>query len=296
MIPADNPINKMPEPSDEQMKLVAKSYAMRQQYWPAYTWSVQTVGLNKLEEKRTELETKGVDIEKFSKNKVDIFNKLNASFYHLQKLKENETAIVQLGREMAEESKRSMPVGVNGILDMPYEPIDYEYEALLVTLRSALDILAMAIAGPMDLSSDDIMKLLNESRQQQNPNDTSKAIQALLSSEGHTATINEFRNQNGVKSKRNYAVHQGSLPTGTINIQYAASVPEIGILKTRTMEIDGGAMDFTQKQSLDDYAENLFYSVCDLVIEALEVVVGWQLPKGERHSVYEGRLKKQKTK
>jgi hypothetical protein len=277
------------EPTQEELALVAQGYAMRQVYWPAYTWQIQTKHLNKVDENRQALEANGVDIDLFNKHKSDLFNKINASFYHLEKLKENEGIVIGLGKKMAEESKKHLPDQVFGIVGTPYEPIEYEYEALLVTLKSALDVTAMILAQPSSLGSDNIVSLFNDSSQSKRPNTVLTALKELLAKDEHRKIIDEFKNKDGVHSKRNYAVHQGSLPTGTINIQFTAASTEIGILKTRTMEVGGDMADFSKQQSLDEYATELFYSVCDLAIEGLELLVGQSLPKGSRMSVYEER-------
>ena len=277
------------EPTQEELALVAQGYAMRQVYWPSYTWQIQTKYLNKIDESRQTLESNGGDVDLFNKHKSDLFNKINASFYHLEKLKENENTVINLGKKMAEESKKHMPDRVFGIVGTPYEPIEYEYEALLVTLKSALDITAMMLAQPSKLGSDNIASLFNDSSQAKRPNSILSAVKNLLTKDEHRKIIDEFKNKDGVHSKRNYAVHQGSLPTGTINIQFTAASTEIGILKTRTMEVGGGMADFDKQQSLDDYATELFYSVCDLIVEGLELLVGQTLPKGSRMSVYEER-------
>lgn len=280
------------EPTQEELELVAQSYAMRQMYWPSYTWQIQTAHLNKIDDKKQALEKRGIDLELFKKRKTDLFNKINASFYHLQKLKENEETIVALGKKMAEKSKGHTPKGVLGIVGMPYEPIDYEYEALLVTLKSGLDIVSMILAQPSDLGSDNIASLLNDAQQAKRPNDFLTSVVKLLAKEEHTKVIDEFKNKDGVRSKRNYAVHQGSLPTGTINIQYTADNADIGILKTRTLDVGGELADFRKQQSLDDYATGLFYATCDLAVEALELVVDQELPKGQKMSVYAARSSK----
>lgn len=62
------------------------------------------------------------------------------------------------------------------------------------------------------------------------------------------------------------------------------------------MEVGDEMTDFRKQQSLDEYATALFYAVCDLIIEALELIVGETLPRGEKMSVYEARLIKQKGK
>lgn len=282
------------EPTEDELALVAQSYTLRQVYWPSYTWQIQTQYLNKLDEKRQSLEARGIDFDLFVKHETDLFNKINASFYHLEKLKENENTIIELGKKMAEASKKHTPNGVLGIIGTPYEPIEYEYEAFLVTLKSGLDISAMILAQPAELHSDNIVSLVNDGEQAKRPNEFLSATKALLAKDEHLKTIEEFRNKAGVHSKRNYAVHQGSLPTGTINIQYTADNTEIGILKTRTMEVGGEMTDFRKQQSLDEYATTLFYAVCDLIIEALELIVGETLPRGQKMGVYEARLAKQK--
>ena len=97
------------EPTQEELALVAKSYAMRQMYWPSYTWNIQTQHLNKIDEKSSGLKANGVDVEIFEKHKSDLFNKINASFYHLEKLKENESIIIELGKEMADKARKHTP-------------------------------------------------------------------------------------------------------------------------------------------------------------------------------------------
>lgn len=280
------------EPTKEELELVAQSYAMRQAYWPSYTWQIQTAHLNKVDDIKQALEERGVDVELFKKRKSDLFNKINASFYHLQKLKENEEIIISHGKKMAEKSQEHTPKGVLGIVGMPYEPIDYEYEALLVTLKSGLDIVAMILAQPSNLSADNIASLLNDAQQAKHPNDFLAKVIKLLAEDEHVKVVDEFKNKDGVSSKRNYAVHKGSLPTGTINIQYTSDNANIGILKTRTLDVAGEMADFRKQQNLDDYATGLFYATCDLIIEALEILVGYELLKGLRMSVYEARASK----
>lgn len=280
------------EPTADEIALVAQSYTMRQRYWPGYTWQIQTECLNKVDEYAKSLENNGVNLKEFGKRKADLFNKINASFYHLQKLKENEESIISLGKKMAKESQKHAPENVLGIVGTPYEPIDYEYEALLVTLKSTLDIIAMMLSQPSGLKSDNIISLVNDLQQTRRPNKfLTKAI-ALLTKEEHAKIISEFKNKDGQSSKRNYAVHQGSLPTGTINIQFTAGSTEIGVLKTRTIEVGGDMMDFRKQQSLEEYATNLFYATCDIVVEGLELLIGKKLPKGQKMSVYDARKSK----
>ncbi len=277
------------EPTQEEADRVAQIYAMRQIYWPAYTWILQTKYLNNIECKRDALEGKGVDVTAFSVFKSDLFNKVNASFYHLQKLKENELAVIKLGKKMAKKSKEHMPRNVLGIVGIPYEPIDYEYEALLVTLKSALDIMTMMLAQPAGLQIDNIGALLNECQQTKRSSDFLAKVRELVTKEEHYKTIDEFRNKEGIKSKRNYAVHQGSLPTGTINIQFVLNKPKISILKTSAIEVGSEKVDLKNQQNLDVYATNLFYAVCDLVIDSLSILLGEVLPKGKKTSVYDER-------
>lgn len=280
-----------PEITPRELALVSQSYAIRQVYWPAYTWSLQTEHLNKTIDREDAFKTNGIDVETFNKHRSSLFNKINASFYHLQKLKENENLVLELGKRMAEESKKSIKQGVIGIVGTPYEPVDYEYEALLVTLKSALDITAMMLSQPSGLNSDNIGSLFKEGEEAEKPNSFLVQVNQLL--KAHNETINEFRNRNGQRSKRNHAVHQGSLPTGTINHQFTAQHPEIGVLKTRVMGVGGGMPRLKEQKTLDDYTTNLFYNTCDLIIDALSLLVGEALPRGPRCSVYEqGTTKK----
>ena len=283
------------EPNTEDLAFIANSYAMRQLYWPSYTWKIQTEHLNKLDGKEKALLNKGIDIEVFQRRKSDLFDKINASFYHLQKLKENEEIILDLGKQMAQQSRKHTPGGVLGIVGMPYEPISYEYEALLVSLKTGIDIISMLLAQASGLSSniDNLARLLSALPQTKKQNNVLPRVKKLIAKKQHVTTLDEFTNKDGTKSKRNFAVHEGSLPTGTINIQFAAKHKEIGILKTRTADLGGiEKTDFTMQQNLDGYASNLFYGVCDFIIDGLSLLLNITLPRGEKLSVYEERLGK----
>ncbi len=276
-------------PTQSQLSLVAQSYAMREKYWPAYTWPLQTKYLNILDDKKDFLKKNNIDMNAFSRHKIDLFNKINASFYHLQRLKENEESTIELGKEIAKEFKKDMSKGVLGLIGAPYEPIGYEYEAILVTLRSALDITATMLSQPSGLEIDNISKLQNESKQAQKPNKFLKSVKKLLLKEENIKVLDEFINKKNQKSKRNYAVHDGSLPTGTINIRFTKENPDLGILKTCTMQINDKFPDLKKREYLEDYTTNLFYATCDLIIEALGLLVGETLPKGEKISIFEAK-------
>lgn len=280
------------EQTGEDLELIARSYAMRQMYWPDYTWTIQTKYLKIIETKRLKLAKQRVDTEILKKRLSDLFNKINASFYHLKKLDENEKAIIKLGKKMARKSLARIPKGVLGIIGTPYEPIEYEYEALLVTLKSALDITAIILAPICNLSSDNIVSLYNDAQQVKRPTPFLTKLLSFINQPKRIQIINEFRNKNdGTKSKRNYAVHQGSLPTGTINIQFTTS-PKISVLKTRTIEVGEDITRFKNQPHLEYYCTELFYTTCDLIIDAIELIINEKLIRGQKTSVYDQRRKR----
>lgn len=282
-------------PSPKTLELVEKSYRMRQKYWPSYTWEIQTKYLNDPKNYSKNLAKKCIDLKAFSKNKASLFNKINSSFYHLQRLKENERKITSLGRSMAKESRKKIEAQVLGIIGTPYEPIEYEYEAILVTLKSSLDIFSTIISDYLNLKVDNIASLLNNVEQSKDTNKSIIEVKNLLNRVEYIKIIEEFQNnkKDNTPSKRNYGVHKGSLPTQTINIQFAKRTKKVSILKTGLVEINNTPLP-TKRTSLEDYATNTFYSTCDLIIEGLELLLGKHLPKGEKCSVYVSRKKSMK--
>ena len=277
----------VPDVSEDELLIVDKMYAYRELYWPHYTWLAQTGYLKVVETKKTNIVKAKVDIEVLKKQFSSIFNKINGSFYHLQKIKENEKLITELGIEVAQKGQPKIGEGILGMFGASYEPIGYEYEAMLVTLKSALDILAIAFSSIVGSKSDNILGLENEVRQDNNPSGLIVKIKQLLNSQDCQKLLNEFRNTNGVKSRRNYAVHIGSLSTGTINIQFVSGTPKIKLIKSKAMPVGAIGNHITEEQDLDAYCSTLFYETCDFLLKGLEIILDEKLPRGKRKSVFE---------
>ncbi len=194
-------------------------HSARSIYWPAYTWKIQTSFSSKIDGKISpELK---ISKEDFQKLYFDIFHKINASFYHLQRLKENQDVAVGIGKEMA---KLRFPGTENlpGIAGVPHEPIEYEYEAFLVTVKSALDFITILISKSFGRKEDNIISLLSALKSRRPKQNTlEEEIYLFLENSQHTPLFDSFRDPDsklGKKSNRNFAVHKGSLPVGTINV------------------------------------------------------------------------------
>lgn len=280
-----------PDISEEHLKLVAQAYAMRQRYWPAFTWLIQTELLKDFDPNNTYYKEYNIDI-KYVKTKLsDLFNKINASFYHLQKIKENENQIIEIGKQIANSGKKDLKSGVLGIAGMPFEPINYEYEAMLVTLKSAIDIL-ITIQAPicgLPPNVDNLYRFVDQSKKLTNKNAFFTKVQEVFNNIKFKVILDEFLGTDTSKSKRNFAVHRGSLSTGTINIQFASTTKEIGVLKSKMVEVDNNPQDIRKTPDLDTYTEIIFYTTCDFLMELLELVTNRELPRGKKMSVYESR-------
>ncbi|HEX6258468.1 MAG TPA: hypothetical protein VFZ48_03240 [Candidatus Saccharimonadales bacterium] len=89
-----------------------------------------------------------------------VFEKLNSTFYHLQRLKVVEAAAIAQAEELA---KLGMPgmEGLPGVVGMPYEPIGYEYESLMANAKTTLDVLAVLIAKCTNRKEDEIGVITN---------------------------------------------------------------------------------------------------------------------------------------
>jgi hypothetical protein len=285
-----------PEIDEEQLQLISHAYALRELYLSAYTWTIQTNYLKFIEQKKQELTSRSIDSEALKLHLPDLFDKINASFYHLQKVKESEQLITDLGKEVAKKSQVNTPTGTLGIFGATYEPIGYEYEALLVTLRSALDLLAIILASILGSKSDDIMKLTNELDLTKQSEGLRSELKSFFDTDTRRKLVSEFRNSNGTKSRRNHAVHAGSLSTGTINIQFVADRPDMGVLKAKAMPVSGDLGKMTTEQDLDDFCSTLFYDTCELLMDALEIILAEKLARGKKMSVYEAKRSRVSSK
>ena len=265
-------------------------YTQRSKYWPAYTWKAQRSYSSEIKGKL--LGNFNISDTDFEKTYFDIFDKVNASFYHLERLKENEKIAVQTGKELA---KMQIPEteGVVGVAGSPYEPIEYEYEAFLVTIKSALDFMAILLANGFSKSEDNIVALVNRMQSDKiNPSLLEGKIYALLSNTQFSAFIDNYKNPKNQKSKRNFAVHKGSLPIGTINIP----INNPHTLPLLSKVIDPNDLDpyasIPHSQNLVEFCENQFYQTCDLLIEVLSLITNTRLKPGPKSSVYDQRVTK----
>lgn len=266
-------------------------YTQRSKYWPAYTWKIQTSYSSEIKGKL--LSEFNIPEDMFEKMYFSIFDKVNASFYHLERLKENEEVAVQTGKELA---KIKIPgtEGLVGIAGSPYEPIGYEYESLLITIKSTLDLIAILLSKGFGRKEDNIVSLTNNIQiSTADPTSLEDKIYALLVAPSYKGLIDEYKgNKPGHKSKRNFATHDGPLPIGTINIPI--NNPFGSPLLSKALDpnkIDPYAF-LPHSQNLVEFCEDQFYKTCDLLIEIMSLMINSKLKPGPKCSVYIQRIKK----
>lgn len=261
-------------------------YSHRKKYWPSYTWNVQTSYSTDIKGKI--LKEFKITENDFGKMCFNIFHKINASFYHLERLKENEAIAVQVGVEMSKIVFPGME-GKVGIAGSPYEPIGYEYESFLVTVKSTLDFIGTMLASVLGIKVDNILSLVDTMQSKRvNANTLEEKVCLLLNTQQFKNLIDEYRgNKPGFKSKRNFATHDGSLPVGTINIPINNPLSKPLLSKALNPNKLDPYTDLPESQNLTDFCEDQFYKTCDLFIEVLNLLTNSKLKHGPKGSVYE---------
>ncbi|MEA2056420.1 MAG: hypothetical protein U9O78_01735 [Patescibacteria group bacterium] len=266
-------------------------YKQRMKYWPAYTWKIQTSYSSDIKDSVvSEFKMSAVELKKIYFN---IFDKINASFYHLECLRGNEEIAVQIGRELAG-VKIPGTKDMVGIVGSPYEPIGYEYEAFLTTIKSALDFIAMLLAKGLDKSEDNIISLVNRMRTDNADSSTLEGqIYSLLNAQKIKTFIDGYKgNRPGFKSKRNYAIHDGSLPVGTINIPINNQRVSPTLSKALDPNSPNSHASLLRSQNLIEFCDNQFYQTCNILIKILSLITNTQLTPGPMSSVYDQTVKK----
>ena len=281
-------MTKFPKIDQEDLKLISYGYALREIYWPHYTWNIQTKKTDLINSKTKLLVKRNINIKQLQQNWSYLFDKINASFYHLEKLKENEKIITDLGKKMASKKIKRTPNNLLAMIGLTFEPINYEYESILVSIKSTLDILGIIISPACGMNkTDNILVVVDNFTNQKVNKKYLITLKKHFQKSSSNKLLNEYRKKNDKPSKRNFTVHQGSLPTGTLNIQFLGGNPQITIKKTT---INGNEIaKFSKNKSVVEYCEWLFYSTCNFIIHALEIVFDEQLSHGEKISVYQAK-------
>lgn len=293
---SQNDFTEIPEPTTEMLRLVQYGYIMRHVYWPDYTFGLQRSYLKILEAKIDRVKSLGMNDEDKTKKRFSaVFDKLNASFYHLAKIEENEKLLIDLVKKVVSESKAKTPEGVLGMFGGHYEPINHEYESFLVSLKSALDILSISVSPACGFSVDNIVQFENHlvSQSEKKASNFSLQLRKIFKKKKSIQIIEEFKNGESI-SRRNYAVHHGSLGAGSVSVQFTAVNSGVNRKKPKAMilETDENGKLIRVRELLKECKE-LFYDSCDLFISILEVLFEQKLQKGKKKSVYLARdLKK----
>ena len=275
---------------------IEESYAARRIYWPAYTWPVQTSYSNIIAKNETELFARlpGINKDVLTNHLSDLFNKINATFYHLQQLKTSEKKAVEMGLKLATTSPLGLEKSI-GIAGSYYEPTLYEYEALLVSAKTALDVLVIIITECFDRKEDNIVELFNNLNQTNRISSIETQIKDLLNQPTNVSFIGSFARD---ASKRNYAVHAGSLPIGTINVPI--NNPRAPIIKSKAHDprrpISEQMRDIHKAVDLEDYCENAFYFMADIIVDCLEILLDTKFNKGTKASLQDEQMRQWKNK
>ncbi len=254
-------------------------YTQRNKYWPAYTWKIQISYSSEIEGKLTS-EIK-ISKEDFKTIYFNIFNKINASFYHIQMLKESQEIAVDLGKIL---STIKIPGTENmvGIAGSYYEPVQYEYEAFLVFIKSSLDFISILISNSIGRKEETIIDL-SEVAKIRAIRRTSFAnkLYSLTLVDPFSKLINEFKNSSeGKRSKRNFGVHIGSLPVGNINVPI--NNPSAPIILSKALDPYERNLNYNNAPDLIEYCESIFYTTCDLFIKVLSIFTGIDLKPGPK--------------
>lgn len=258
-------------------------YKNRRNYWPAYTWPIQTSYLAVMaKNEKNILDRLGnIDKEELISHASDLFNKVNATFYHLQQLKLAEKNAIDLGLKLSKTAPIEFKNSI-GVVGSPYEPISYEYESLLINAKSSLDILTITISECLKRKEDNIISLSSNLIQTKRLSILESKIKDVLIK--HNDFIKTFGRD---VSKRNYAVHKGVLPVGTINVPI--NNPNGEIIKSKAYNhnenIKNQLGSVLKVENLEDYVENVFYSMADIVVDCLEILLDTKFEKGQRKSV-----------
>lgn len=264
-------------------QLIEESYAARRIYWPAYTWPVQTsyAGIIVKNEAKIFASLSGINKDDLINHLSDLFNKINATFYHLQQLKTSERKAVEMGLKLASISPSGFKKSI-GVASSYYEPTQYEYEALLISAKTAMDILTIIIAKSIGRHEDSIVSLLHNLNQTKNLSVIEIKLKVALNN--FSIFIDTFSKN---VSKRNYAVHNGSLPIGTINVPI--NNPHAPIINSKAHDprspISEQMRKVHQVINLEDYCENVFYSMADIAVDCLEILLDTKFNKGTKTSL-----------
>jgi len=268
-------------------------YSLRSKFWPAYTWKIQTTYLNEYKDSLTK-ESK-ISQEEFKHRLSDIFEKINASFYHLEKLKEDQQVAVDMGKKLA---KIIMPGTENlpGIAGAPYEPIGYEYESFLITVKTMLDLVATLITKCVGRGEDNIISLIsNIDLEKLREESLERKIMTFVKSDYFKEFLEDYRNPKDDKNKstkRNFAAHHGSLPLGTTNVPI--NNPRASVILVKPIDHNATDPDHFPKNAPDlvDYCDDHFYQACDLFIGVISILLNNEFKAGRKSSVYEESLKR----
>ena len=275
---------KEPEITKEQLFVMNQLSILRNKHRSSYFWKTR-LNINDYWNKNPKSIPSGVREIFF-----DSFDKINAVFYHLQKINEQEDLILQVGSKLRKITNIESPPGVAGIT---HEPISYEFELFIMQSSACLEVFSRAVSicfknesGFRELKK----SLINVKK--------AKATQIVrcLEKKKYTSLMKEFikeKGSSGRQNRRDYSVHFGTLNTGTINIPIASPQK---VIRSYVTELSKNNTSPFGAQDLISFCKNYFYLLCDLIREILEILFSVKLEKGMKTSTLEAFIATKKSK
>lgn len=215
------------------------------------------------------------DIKVLSKYFLDSSDKINACFYHMNKLIEEENWLIENGQKVAFESEKVNPNP--GILCAPLESINYELEAFFLQAYSSLEIFSKGIG--FIFKNESKFHTIETILSNFNNDAKAKKILEVFNNKKYSDLINEFKKSGGTKlekSRRDYLSHLGMLPMCQINIPLNSNTNlSVSMLPSHINQYDKAI-------KTKDYIESLFYLLCDFLIEILEIIFDIKIKPGRK--------------
>lgn len=280
-----------PRPSGEQLKIVALAYKRRNRYWLDYFWHVRLesnnlfnnishTGLKSIQER----EGNYTNPQSMRTYLLDSADKINACFYHLERLKAEERSIIKLATRL--DRAKDMPPNVMGISGFPTEVIDHEVEAFFWAFESSLEIFARGISYYFNGEAT-FKKLSTFLRNTKVESKKAQKIIGILEENRFQPIFKEVEPGHPQKSKRDLISHFRSLKMVQTNLQFTSR--GYAILKAQFREYGSPDPLIEKPISIERYCTDLLYLLCDLQIEILGAIFETKYTHGKKMSVWQAR-------
>ena len=270
-----------PQINKKILELVDKSYKIRHRYQSDYFWNTRMKvnaifndGSNNVMKDISESKNGFSDADEFRKRLFNSFDKINAIFYHLEKLKEEEELVMQLSGKIAEESEK---INKNpGVIVTPLESINYEFESFIMQAKACLDVFCYAVGYYYK----NVARFSTFEKMIKNCN--AKKLLKILDSNEYEFLVKEFISKEQEKSKRDFSSHYGSLPVGQLNMPINSNGQKI--LKSFIVDHLGKKESLPKKPiEIEQYCNDVFYEICEFMVTVLETLFDEKFERGKKN-------------